>query len=217
MTEELAGARARLEDAKRQRGEAGALIEALEDRVRDGDEEVAALELGEQHGLLRLAVLQQERAEQQVKAAEAAELVQRRQAAVQAATDELDALSPDVLAVACDEALQAIDRVQQLGDARQAAVERHAQAFLDLGMRDRIRHQDGSWVVFEVDGDRYDTRQDSLGGRALLAAIEGERLRRAQIPGRLAKGFPPPVASSHPMAQLLAANAGVVAENGEAV
>jgi hypothetical protein len=204
-------------DARRERAEIDGLIAGLEDQVRAGEAEEAERDLGEKYSLQRLALLRQEAAERRVKEAELAAVEERRNAALAAAGAELESLSPDVLAEACEEALQAIEKVQRLGDTRQAAIARHAQTFLDLGLRDRIRHQDASWVVFEVDGVRFDTRQDALDGRSLLSAIDGERARRAQIPGRLAKGFAPPEPTAHPMARLLAANAAVTVEDGETV
>lgn len=205
MSPELTEAQRQLADAQAEKAELDGLIQGLEQQVLDGQAEETERELTEQYGLARLAKLRQEAAERRVKDATAAEVQERRQAALAAAREELEGLGPERLAEACEAALKAIERVQQLGDARQAAVERHAAVFLDLGMNDRIRHQDSSWVVFEVDGVRYDTQQDRLGGRTLLGVIEGERVRRSQIPGRLARGFPPPDAEPHPVAQLLAA------------
>ncbi|MFD3525061.1 hypothetical protein [Streptomyces sp. NPDC058653] len=205
MTTELTEAQRQLADAQKEKAELDGLIQGLEKQVLAGEAEETERELTEQYGLARLAKLRQEAAERRVKDAAAAEVQERRQAALVAARKELERLAPERLAEACEAALEAIERVQQLGDARQAAVERHAAVFLDLGMSGRILHQDSSWVVFEVDGVRYDTRQDSLDGRRLLAVIEGERVRRAQIPGRLAKGFTPPAPEAHPVAQLLAA------------
>lgn len=200
----LTEAQQELADTKEEIAELQALINGLEEQVRNGEEVAEARAAGEQYGVLRVAQVRQEAAELKLKRAEAAERRERREAAVRAAAEELESLGPERLAEACEEALRAIERVQQLGDARQAAVVRHAKAFVDLEMRDRIHHQDGGWIVFEAGGVRYDTRQDHLGGRSLLAVIEGERQRRAQIPGRRAKGFPAPEPASHPVAQLLA-------------
>lgn len=211
---ELTEARAQLDDARREKTELDDLIAGLERQVVDGESEEAEQRLGEQYSLERLARMRQQAAQKRVERAEALELQERRQAAVQAAREELGALAPERLAEACEEALEVIDRVCRLGDARQAAIVRHAQAFVDLGMKGHIRHQDHSWVAFEVDGVKFDNRQDCYGGRALLAAIEGERHRRTLIPARRAKGFTAPEPSSHPMAKLLAANADA-AENGE--
>ncbi|WDT90769.1 hypothetical protein H0E86_03910 [Streptomyces sp. SCSIO-PteL053] len=201
---ELTQTQQELADTKAEIAELQGVIDGLEEKVREGEATAEATALGEQYGVLRVAQLRQEAVQRKLKRAEAAELRERQEAAVRAASEELEALSPERLADACEEALQAIERVHRLGDARQAAVVRHAQAFVDLEMRDRIHHQDGGWVVFEVGGVRYDTRQDHLGGRSLLATIEGERHRRTLIPGRRAKRFPPPEPASHPMAQLLA-------------
>lgn len=211
---ELTAAQQELADTKAEIDEMQGVIDVLEEKVRDGEAVEEAQQLGEKYGVLRVTQLRKEAAERKLKQAEAAALRERREAAVQAAREELGELTPERLAEACEDALGVIDRVCRLGDARQAAVVRHAQAFLELGMQDRIRHKDGSWVVYEVDGVRYDTQQGGLGSRALLVAIEAERLRRTQIPVRRAQGQSGPEPDSHPMAQLLAANADA-AENGE--
>ncbi|MFI9174890.1 hypothetical protein [Streptomyces lincolnensis] len=205
MSEELVEARERLDDARRQKEEAGSLVAALEERVRAGDEEVAALELGEQHGLLRLAELQQERAEQRVREAEAAELAQRRRAAEAAAVADFEILSVDRLAQALDLAVQALTELKRLGDARQTAVDRHARAFLDLGMTDKIRHQDGRWIVFEADGGVYDTVQDGCQGAKLVELAVKELTRREQDARRQVKGHGPVEPLPHPVARCLAA------------
>lgn len=211
---ELTAAQQELADTKAEIVEMQGVIDALEEKVREGEAADEAQELGERYGVMRLAGLRLEAAERKLAKAEALELQERRQAAVQAARQELAALAPARLAEACEEALGVIDRLCSLGDARHAALARHAKAFVDLGMKDRIRHKAGAWIVFEIDGVKYDTQQDHLGGRALLAAIEGERFRRTQIPARRAQGFSGPEPDRHPMAQLLAANADA-AENGE--
>ncbi|MFJ3088923.1 hypothetical protein [Streptomyces sp. NPDC086838] len=210
----LSAAQQELADTRAEIAELQGLINGLEEQVREGEAVDEAQQLGERYGVLRVAQLRQEAAQRKLAKAEAAELQDRRQEAVRAAGEELGALSPERLAAACEEALGVIDRLQQLGDARQEAIQRHAKVFLELGMQDRIRHRDGAWVVFEVDGARYDTRQDHLDGRALLAAVEAERYRRALIPARRAQGFSGPEPDSNPMARLLAANADA-AENGE--
>ncbi|MGQ4355266.1 hypothetical protein [Streptomyces drozdowiczii] len=215
MTTELSEAQRELADTRAEIAELQGLIDGLEEKVRNGEAAEEAQQIGEQYGLKRLAELRQEAAQRKLAKAEAADLARRREAAVQAAREELEPLSPERLAEECEAALQVIERVHSLGDARQAAIVRHAKVFLELGMQDRIRHRDGAWVVFEVGGARYDTSQDCLGGRALLAAIDGERYRRALIPARRAQGFSGPEPDNHPMSRLLAANADAV-ENGEA-
>ncbi|EGE43192.1 hypothetical protein GTY83_19160 [Streptomyces sp. SID4928] len=204
MTTELSEAQRELADNRAEIAELQGLIDGLEEKVRNGEAVEEAQQLGEQYGVLRVAQLRQEAVELKLKRAEAAELRERQEAAVQAAAEELEALSPERLADACEEALKVIERVHRLGDARQAAVVRHAKAFLELGMLDRVHHHAGPWVVFEVGGVRYDTNQDHLDGGALLAAVEGERHRRTLIPGRRAQGYADPEPSSHSMSQLLA-------------
>ncbi|MFJ3141407.1 hypothetical protein ACIPJM_02945 [Streptomyces halstedii] len=204
MTAELAEARAQLEDARREKAELDGLIAGLEAQVVDEESAEAERRLAEQYSLERLARVRQEAARKRVERAEVAELRERREAAVRAAAEELESLGLERLAEACEEALRAIGRVCELGDARQAAVVRHAKAFLELGMLDRVHHHAGSWVVFEADGVRYDTQNEHLDGRALLTVVEGERHRRTLIPGRRAKGFTGPEPDRHPVAQLLA-------------
>ncbi|MGW6288830.1 hypothetical protein [Streptomyces sp. NPDC055107] len=216
MTTELSEAQRELADNRAEIAELQGLIDGLEEKVRDGEAVEEAQQLGEKYGVLRVAQLRKEAVERKLKVAEAAALREQQDAAVRAAREELEALGPEKLAEACAEALRAIERVQQLGDARQAAVTRHGRAFLDLGMRDRIYHQDAGWIVFEAGGVRYDTKQDHLDGRSLLAAIEGERHRRTLIPGRRAQGFADPEPASHPMAKLLAKRLDAVQATGRA-
>lgn len=204
MSEQMATAQAQLEDAQRQKAEADDLIRALERRVHDGDVEVTAIEMGEQYGVQRLAALQQQRADRLVAEAEAADLARRRQEAEEAARRELEAVSPEVLADACEAALLALERVHALGAERQAVLRRHAQTYLSLGMTDKVRHQEGSWIVYEAGGAVYDTHQDPYRPDVLLSLVEGERTRRTRIAARLAKGFPAPDPAPHPMARLLA-------------
>ncbi|MFJ5046394.1 hypothetical protein [Streptomyces sp. NPDC088719] len=204
MTAELNEAQRELADTRAEIAELQGVIDGLEEQVRDGEATAEAQQLGERYGVLRVAQLRQEAAQRKLKRTEAAEVARRRGEAEKAARAELESLSPERLAEACEEALEVIERLCRLGDARQAAVARHAKTFLDLGMMDRVHHQAGAWVVFEVGGVRYDTNQEHLDGRSLLTVIEGERHRRTLIQGRRAKGFTGPEPSSHPMAQLLA-------------
>lgn len=155
MSQELSEAQAGLDDAKRQRQEAASLIEALEERVRDGDEEVAALELGQRHGLLRLATLQQERAEKQVKAAEAQALEGQRSEALEAARADLGTVSMRVVAERYGVALAALDDLAAVCDAREAAILRHRDVFVRLGMAGNILSNQPPQVVVQVDGEQF--------------------------------------------------------------
>ncbi|MGC2997418.1 hypothetical protein ACPF8X_03175 [Streptomyces sp. G35A] len=204
MSQELTEAQAQLEDARREKAELDELIAGLEQQVRAGENEEAERCLGEQYSLERLARLRQEAAEQRVRDAEAAELEQRRREAEAAAQADLEILSVGRLAEALDAAVNALAELQRLGDARQAALERHAKAFLDLGMDDRVRHREGRWVVFEAGGTKYDTVQDGCGGERLVALAGKELVRRGQDAQRVVKGFGRLEPLPHPVTRHLA-------------
>lgn len=204
-------AREQLADAQAEMDELQQLIDGLEDQVREGDETKAQMKLGEAFGLKRLAELRREAAERKVARAEAEERAQQRLEAEAAAQADLEQLGVDRLAAAFDTAVRALTDLKTLGDARQAAIERHAQAYVNLGMRDRILHQDGRWVRFEVGGVQYDTNQDQCGGDVLLSLVERELKRREQVAGRMAKGYAPPEPLPHPVTRRLAEREGEAA------
>lgn len=180
-------------------------IDRLEAQVREGDEREAAEELGRAFGLRRLVQLRQEAAERKVARAEAAELERRRLAAVAGAEADLTQLGIDRLAAAFTEAVEALERLARLGDTRQDAIERHGRAFVDLGLP--IRHHDGKWVVFEVNGAVYDTHQDHCDSARLLRLVQEELERRKSMTRRLDLGFPPPEPLPHPVAQYIGGQA----------
>ena len=193
--EELATVRAEAAELQQQ-------IDALEAQVREGEEKDAAMELGRQYGLRRLVQLRQEAAERKAARAEAEELERRRLAVTAAAEADLTQLGIDRLAAALTEAVNALAQLERLGTARQDALERHGQAFLDAGLP--IRHHDGKWVVFEVDGTVYDTQQDHCDGPELLRLAQQELERRKAVTRRLDLGFAPPEPLAHPVTQFLA-------------
>jgi hypothetical protein len=199
--EQLADARAELDELQ-------GLIDGLEEQVREGDDREAEMELGRQYGLKRLAELRREAAERRASKAVAEEKARRRLEAEAAAQADLEQLGVDRLASALDTAVQALADLKALGDARQAALERHARAYVDLGMKDRIVHQDGHWVRFQAGGAVYDTNQDQCSGNALLALVQQELKRRELIPDRVAKGFTPLEPIPHPVTRYLAERAG---------
>ena len=196
-----------LADARAELGELQGLIDGLEAKVRDGDETDAEMELGRQYGLKRLATLRRDAAERRVAKAEAVRLEQRRAEAAAEAEADLGRLGVDRMAVALDAVVEALAGLKQLGDDRRAAISRHGLAYAELGMVDRIRHQDGGWIAFEVAGQVYDTQQDQCGGEALLALAQRELKRRESIPARVAKGFAPPGPLEHPVTRYLAGEA----------
>jgi hypothetical protein len=200
--------REQLADAHTELDELQGLIDGLEEKVREGDETDAAMELGKQYGLKRLASLRRDAAGRKVARAEAEERAQRRLEAEAAAEADLEQLGVDRLATALDTAVQALADLKSLGDTRRAALERHARAYVELGMTDRILHQDGGWVRFTVGDAVYDTHQDQCAGDALLALAQEELKRRAAIPDRMARGFTPPEPIRHPVTLHLAERVG---------
>lgn len=196
-----------LADARAELGELQGLIDGLEEKVRAGEETDAEMELGRQYGLKRLATLRRDAAERRVAKAEAERLRQQRAEAEAAAAADLGQLGIDRMATALDAVVEALAGLKQLGDDRRAAINRHGQAYVELGMTDRIRHQDGGWVAFEVAGQVYDTQQDPCGGEALLALAQRELKRRESIPARVARGYTPPEPLEHPVTRYLAARA----------
>jgi DNA-binding transcriptional ArsR family regulator len=198
-----------LADARAELDELQGLIDGLEEQVREGDETEAQMELGRQYGLKRLASLRREAAERRVARAEEEQRQQRRLEAEAAAQADFEQLGVDRLAAALDTAVRALAELKQLGDARQAAVERHARAYVDLEMTDRIRHRDGGWIVYEVAEQVYDTNQDRCQGDTLVTLAMQEMDRRlVQTPARLQRGYPAPEPFDHPVTRHLAAQAG---------
>lgn len=192
--EELSAARAAAAEIQQQ-------IDALESQVLEGQEHDDAMQLGHRYGLRRLAELRREAAKRKVAQAEAEDLERRRLAVVAAAEADLSQLGLNRLAVAFTEAVEALERLARLGDARQDALDRHGRAFVDLGLP--IRHQEGSWVVFELNGTVYDTWQDHCGGERLLALVREEIERRKSVSRRLDLGFAPPEPLAHPVTQYI--------------
>ncbi|MFJ7242350.1 hypothetical protein ACIQWB_35225 [Streptomyces olivaceus] len=152
-------ARAQLTDARRAKEEADALIEALEERVRSGDEEVVVMELGQQHGVRRLAELQRERAERRVKAAEVAERRQTLNEARQAATDELGAVSDTVLAVKYAAALSTLVDFTVACQSRETVVRRHADRLRDLGDTQLRVDTGDSRRIIDTAGQRFESER----------------------------------------------------------
>lgn len=192
-----------LSTARAEAAELQGHIDRLEEQVREGDEREAAEELGKAFGLRRLVQLRQEAAERKVARAEAGERARRRLAAIAGAEADLTQLGIDRLAGAFTEAVEALERLARLGDTRQDAIERHGRAFVDLGLP--LRHLDGKWVVFEVNGTVYDTHQDHCDGARLLRLVQEELERRKAVTRRLDLGFAPPEPLAHPVTQYIAA------------
>lgn len=133
--------------------------------------------------------------------AEAEKKARRRLAAVAAAEADLTQLGIDRIAQAFTEAIAALEQLARLGDTRQDAIERHGRTFVDLGLP--TRHHDGEWVVFEVSGTVYDTRQDQCDGERLLRLVREELERRKSMSRRLDLGFVPPEQLAHPVTQYI--------------
>ncbi|MEU7380941.1 hypothetical protein AB0A91_13200 [Streptomyces sp. NPDC042207] len=167
-------AREQLEDARRRREEAGALVEALEERVRSGDEEVVAMELGQQYGLARLAELEQERAERRVREAEAEAHRQALDEARRAAGEELSGVSLEVLDGLHRRLLAALDTFVAACQTREAAIGRHAEQLKQLGDRHLWIDTNGAGVALRVGEELYrdgEFEADKLVRRAAGAVL----------------------------------------------
>ncbi|PZH20150.1 hypothetical protein C1I97_01610 [Streptomyces sp. NTH33] len=200
---ELSEAQRELADARREKTQLDERIAALEAQVRAGDEQAAEQQLVEQYAQQRLAQLRQEAAEQRVREAAAAELGQKRREAEAAAQADLEALGMPALAEALEDAVRALDRLQRLGDARQHAIVKHAKAFVELEMRDRIVHKDGGWIVFEAGGVKFDTNQDHCQGANLVKLATGELDRRRQSARQIEQGYGPLEPFPHPVTRYI--------------
>ncbi|MGV4889258.1 hypothetical protein ACSR0Z_22120 [Streptomyces viridosporus] len=207
-TAALPDVRAQLEGAQRAKAEIEARISGLEAQVSAGAAEAAERQLAEEYAQLRLTQLREEAAEERVRAAEAAAVAERRREAEAAAIADLEILGVGRLAEALDTAVSALQELKRLGDARQAALERHARAFIDLGMDDKIRHRDGRWIVFEAGGVKYDTAQDNCQGARLVELAQKELAHREQNVRYQAQGFNPLAPLAHPVTRHLAERAG---------
>ncbi|MGW1399282.1 hypothetical protein ACWCRF_11540 [Streptomyces sp. NPDC002405] len=174
MSKELEAARGQLEDARRAKKEADALIEALEERVLEGEEDVVVMELGQRYGVQRLAQLEAERAERRVKAAEAEERRQTLEEARREATDELSAVSTEAIDVLHRKALVALEDFVSACQAREEGIDRHAQQLKALGDREVWVDTNSSDVAVRVGGELYrlgEYRPDTLAARAVGAVL----------------------------------------------
>ncbi|MER6484105.1 hypothetical protein ABT264_11255 [Streptomyces virginiae] len=173
-----ADARQALETARTEAAEAHDTVEALAERVRDGDDRVTPEELAGQRSLAELAGLRVEAAERKLATAIEADRHARCTQAAQAARDLLraDDTAPVVEAVTAIRAglaqlVEAVNarnaRIEAVGGNLDALNAELAQAAGTLGMR-------GSWPLFDqyqVRGDRNHiaARDPKAGGRSATA------------------------------------------------
>lgn len=201
---DLAAAQEQLEDARKRKEEADGLIEALEQRVLDGEENAVVVGLGEQYGLQRLAELEQQRAERRVEAAEQVKRAQTLKDARGDATDALTAVSAEVLADSYAKALAAVADLAALCRTREAAILAHSDILRAAGDTQLLVDTGDSRRMVNVAGERFESgRYEAMAmlGRVVGAAMSsnGERTYKPL--------FPRPN-GLHPVERLLAAAAG---------
>ncbi|MFF3891803.1 hypothetical protein ACFYY3_01085 [Streptomyces sp. NPDC001812] len=205
--QELSEARGQLEDAQREKTELDALIQGLEEQVREGNEHQAVEELGRQWSVRRLVELRQEAAERRLLEAEALERERQLREKVAAAEADLTQLTPAQFAPAFDEAVSALEKLAAMGAAYQEAVNRHARALVDAGSDHVAFHQEGVFTALRFGGHEFRTSDSYMTPAALLKLVQDERARRAQLPDRLAKGFAPLEPLPHPVTRHIAEQA----------
>lgn len=115
-------AREQLDTARREAAEAATLAEQLADRVRDGDTDITAEQLGTQNQLAHLASLRIEAAERKLKAALAVDLDARARVLATHIGDLIDDDSTEEIVVAAKDTVAAITRLLGLSDNRDAAI-----------------------------------------------------------------------------------------------
>ncbi|MFC8724306.1 hypothetical protein [Streptomyces bacillaris] len=201
MTTELTEAQRELADTKAEIAELQALIDGLEEKVREGEEAEEAQQLGEQYGLKRLAELRREAAERKLAKAEAADLARRRGEAEAAARADMVELSDAALAVKYAAAVAALDDLAAVCVRREDAMRGHLKAFVELGMENVIANAPPQHI-FALDGELFEVgtrRPQDLVTRATAHVFRVRALRDAPRIGDRA----------HPVERVLAAAAGM--------
>lgn len=201
---DLAAAQEQLEDARKRKEEADGLIEALEQRVLDGEEDAVVVGLGEKYGLQRLAELEQQRAERRVKAAEQAKRAQSLKDAREDATGALTAVSGEVLADSYAKALSAVADLAALCRTREAAIFEHSDILRAAGDTQLLVDTGDSRRMVDVAGERFEAGRYEV--TLLLARVAGA-VTAASGEHTRNPLFPRPN-GLHPVERLLAAAAG---------
>ncbi|MEU9183360.1 hypothetical protein AB0D14_02080 [Streptomyces sp. NPDC048484] len=201
---DLAAAQEQLEDARKRKEEADGLIEALEQRVLDGEENAVVVGLGEEYGLQRLAELEQQRAERRVEAAEQAKRTQTLKDAQEDATDALAAVSAEVLADSYAKALAAVADLAALCRTREATIAEHSGILRAAGDTQLLVDTGDSRRMIDVAGEHFESGRYEV--TALLARVAGAVM--ATSGERNYKPLFPRPNGLHPVERLLAAVAG---------
>lgn len=199
---DLAAAQEQLEDARKRKEEADGLIEALEQRVLDGEENAVVVGLGEKYGLQRLAELEQQRAERRVEAAEQAKRAQTLKEAQRDATEALSAVSTEVLAGAYVTALAAVADLVALCQARESAILEHSDVLRRVGDTRLVVETGDARRMIDAAGERFEAGRCEA--NLMLGRVAGAVMSSR---GGYKPAFPRPN-GLHPVEQLLADAAG---------
>ncbi|MFD4972268.1 hypothetical protein [Streptomyces sp. NPDC058424] len=200
----LAEAQQELEAAQREKTQLDERITALEERVRDGNEQDAIEELGRQWAARRLVELRQEAAEQQLREAEAAERVRRLREAEAAAEADLMRFTPAEVAPLFEEAVAAMEKLAAIGAAYGEAVRRHARALVEAGESGHVVfHQPDGFTAMRFGEQEFRSNDSHMEPKVLLGLVQDEQVRRAQLPQRLAQGFDPLEPLPHPVTRYI--------------
>ncbi|MFT9670516.1 hypothetical protein ACMZ5F_11385 [Streptomyces rhizosphaericola] len=197
----LTEAQRELADTRAEIAEMQGVIDVLEKKVREGEEAEEAQQLGEKYGVLRVAQLQQERAEKRLKEAEAAEKARRRGVAEEAARVDLGAASDEVIADKFMAALAALDALAEVCVQRETVVRDHLKAFVELDMPNVIANTNPQFI-FRLDGTKFEV------GERKAQELVSRAINRVYLVRGLS-GAPRIGIGSSPVERLVAARVGV--------
>ncbi|ARI54576.1 hypothetical protein A6E92_22195 [Streptomyces sp. S8] len=197
----LTEAQRELADTRAEIAEMQGVIDVLEKKVREGEEAEEAQQLGEKYGVLRVAQLQQERAEKRLKEAEAAEEARRRGVAEEAARVDLGAASDEVIADKFMAALAALDALAEVCVQRETVVRDHLKAFVELDMPNVIANTNPQFI-FRLDGTKFEV------GERKAQELVSRAINRVYLVRGLS-GAPRIGIGSSPVERLVAARVGV--------
>ncbi|MEV7833011.1 hypothetical protein AB0P12_20710 [Streptomyces subrutilus] len=172
-------ARTALDTARTEAEQAHEVIDALTERVREGDEQVTAEQIAGQRQLAELAGLRVTAAERKLKAAVAADRDARAKAVATAARDLLDEDDTAPLIDAVQAAVVALEHLADLAAARTARI--HDAARDAVAINEELRGADpdaGAWPT-----DAYGFRGQTFPASVM---VRGEGRTAAVPPGRLA-------------------------------
>jgi hypothetical protein len=181
-------AREQLENARREAAEAATLGDQLADRVRDGDTDVTAEQLGAQRQLAELAELRITAAERKLKAALDADLDARARALAGHIGDLIDDDSTEEIVTAAMDVTEAIGRLLTLSGQRDDAIRQLAdQAVLINGELGRGPHNPWpSRTGYGFMGQNAPGQSVSLDGKGHVEAIRAGHVLGAILAAALA-------------------------------